>query len=303
MSIPNKIRLSESLELSRIVHGYWRLAEWKMSEKELLFLIEELIGLGITSFDHADIYGNFSCEKLFGDALRLKPSLREEMQVITKCGIKPASSKYPDARIKIYDYSYEHILSSVDDSLLNFHTDRIDLLLFHRPAPFFDPAEVARAMDHLHKSGKVLNFGVSNFNPMQYEMLQAHSYQDLVTNQIELSPYCFEHFENGNIDFFLKENIYPMAWSPLAGGSIFNPNDEKGNRLLQELKAIAIELGTDKIEKVIYAWMLKHPVNIIPVAGSGNLSRLKSAVESLDLELSLEQWYRIYNASTGVELP
>lgn len=298
-----KINLSETLSLSRFVHGYWRLADWEMSDSELLFFIEELMALGITSFDHADIYGNYSCEKLFGNALRLKPSLRDKMQIITKCGIKLNSYQGNKNKIKVYDYSYDHILESVETSLTNFGTDRIDLLLFHRPAPFFDPAEVAKAMEQLQKQEKVLHFGVSNFNPLQFEVLQAYTPIKLLSNQVEVSPYCLEHFDNGNIDFFLKEKIHPMAWSPLAGGKLFKPVDEVGKRLLKELSDIAKELNAKSVEEVIYAWLLKHPAGIIPILGSGKLTRIKLAVQSLEYDMSLEQWYRIYNAAKGADLP
>jgi predicted oxidoreductase len=203
----------------------------------------------------------------------------------------------------VYDYSYAHILASVETSLKNLGTDRIDLLLFHRPAPFFDPQEVGRAMDQLLKEGKVLHFGVSNFNPMQFEMLQAHSSIPLLTNQVEISPYCLEHFDNDNINFLLKKNIYPMAWSPLAGGRIFRPQDEKGMRLFDVMTEIKEELGIESIDQLAYAWLLKHPVGIIPITGSGKLDRIKLAVQSLEVDISMEQWYRIYNASKGEELP
>jgi len=237
-----KIKLSDKLELSRLVHGHWRLAEWKMTGNELLQLIEQLMEWGITTFDHADIYGDYTCEKIFGDTLAIDKTLRDKIQVVTKCGIKLMTGHYPDRRIKSYDYSFDHIISSVERSLANFQTDRIDLLLLHRPAPFFDPEEVAKAMEQLFTSGKVLNFGVSNFTPMQFEMMQKHTGIRMVTNQVEISPYCLEHFDNGNMDFFLKENILPMAWSPLAGGRIFTHADEKGTRLYDELRAIAKEM-------------------------------------------------------------
>ncbi len=301
MIIP-KIKLSENLELSRFVHGHWRLAEWNMPANDLRHFVEQLMEWGITSFDHADIYGDYTCEKLFGDALLLNPSLRNSMQIITKCGIKLMTGEFPDRKIKSYDYSKSHIISSVEQSLENFHTDYIDLLLLHRPAPFFDPDEVAGAMDHLHSSGKVLNFGVSNFTPLQYDMMQKHSPFKLVTNQVEISPYCLEHFDNGNIDYFLKEGLHPMAWSPLAGGSIFKHTDEKGVRLYDELKAVARETDAKTLEEVIYAWLLMHPARIIPIIGSGRIERIKHAIASIELQMDQEQWYRIYIASKGQEL-
>lgn len=298
-----KISLAENLEISKIVHGHWRLNDWNLSNQELLSLIEHTIELGITTFDHADIYGDYSCEELFGNALRLNRKLRKNIQIITKCGIKPKSKKHPELKIKYYDYSFDHIVNSVNSSLNNFGTDYIDLLLLHRPAPFFNPEEVAKAFSYLKESGKVLQFGVSNFNSLQFEMLNSYLDTKLVTNQVEISPYYLDNFENGNIDYFLKEKIKPMAWSPLAGGKINNPSDEKGQRLYKVLSEIAEELNVDNIDQIVYSWLLNHPAQIIPVIGTGKIERIKNAIEALNIKLSLEQWYRIYNTSTGNELP
>lgn len=294
------ISLSKNLKVSKLIHGHWRLLEWNLSNKELLKLTQQIIDLGITTFDHADIYGDYQCEKKFGNALNLDKSIRNKIQIITKCGIKLISENRPSHSIKNYDYSFEHIIKSVDQSLKNFNTDYIDALLLHRPAPFFDPNEIAKAFSELQQKGKVLNFGVSNFNPIQFEMLQEYLDMKLVTNQIEISPYYLEHFENGNIDFLLKNGITPMSWSPLAGGNIFNP---KNDRLLSCLSEISNEHYGSSIDQIIYAWILKHPANIIPVIGTGKLERIKTAIDSFNIELTLEQWYRIYNASTGNELP
>jgi len=299
----NKINLTGDFSISRIVHGQMRMNDWNLSSRDLLRLFEELVGMGITSFDHADIYGNYSCEALLGDVLSLKKSLRNEIEIITKCGIKLISDKFPGRKIKHYDYSYDYIVTSVDNSLRNLRTDHVDLLLLHRPAPFFDPEEAAKAFSVLKQNGKVLHFGVSNFTPAQFEMLSSFTEEKLVTNQVEISPYCLEHFENGNINFFVKERIKPMAWSPLAGGKVLNPRDEKGERILKALREVAEELNNIAVDTVIYCWLLKHPASVIPVAGSGRIDRIKHAVEALAVDMSLEQWYKIFIAGKGDELP
>jgi len=293
----------KGLELSRLVHGEWRLADWNYSKQELLELIHQCLDWGITSFDHADIYGNYECENLFGEALALEPQLRENIQIISKCGIKLVSDKFPERRLKIYDYSYNHIVSSAEQSLTKLKTDYLDLLLLHRPSPFFEPEEVAKAFNHLKQSGKVKHFGVSNFNVLQFEMLQKSLDVELVTNQVEISPHNLEHFDNGNMDFFLKEKIHPMAWSPLAGGQIFNPQNEKAERVRQALIKVAGELDIESIDIAAYAWLLKHPAQIIPIIGSGKTERIKKAVQAQNIEMNLEQWFYIYNAAKGAELP
>ncbi len=298
-----KVPLTAGLSFSRIIHGLWRLPDWNMTTKELLDFIRQAMDMGVTTFDHADIYGDFSCEKLFGDALAPEPGLRQKIQIVTKCGIKPVTKKYPGRKIKVYDYSREYIFRSVENALANFRTDYIDVLLVHRPSPMLNPEELAAAFAYLKQSGKVLHFGVSNFTPGQYDMLNSYLDDKPVTNQVEISPLCLEHFENGNMDFFLKERIKPMAWSPLGAGRIFKPETEQEHRVFEALTEIAEELNTDSVDKVAYAWLLKHPAGIMPVAGTGSIGRLKLAVEALDLDMSLEQWFRIYVASTGEELP
>jgi predicted oxidoreductase len=299
----NKVNLTTNFGLSRIVHGQMRMGNWKMTSQELSVLMDELVELGVTSFDHADIYGNYGCEAMLGEVLSLNKNLRSKIEIVTKCGIKLVSDKFPERKIKHFDYSYEHIVTSVNNSLKNLRTDHIDLLLLHRPAPFFDPEAVAETFSVLKRDGKVLHFGVSNFTPGQYEMLNKFTGEKLVTNQVEISPYCLDHFENENLDFFLKEKIKPMAWSPLAGGKLLNPRDEKGARILRTLMEIAEELNVAPVDRIIYAWLLKHPATIIPVVGSGKIERIKHAVEALNLDMSLEQWYKIFIASKGKDMP
>lgn len=269
----------------------------------MVALVNRLLDLGITTFDHADIYGDYRVEEQFGKVLAKDKCLRTNLQLITKCGIKLLSEKFPNRQIKYYDYSREHLINSVNRSLKNFQTDYIDLLLLHRPSPFFNPEEVAQTFSELRQSGKVLQFGVSNFTPGQYEMLNKHYSGKLVTNQVEISPYCLEHFNNGNIDFFLKEGIKPMAWSPLAGGRILNPRTKHEHSIFNTLKKIARELNSTSLEEVVYAWLLKHPAQIIPIIGSGKVTRIKLAVNALKLKMSLEQWFQIYVAASGKELP
>ncbi len=298
-----RIKLSPKLEVSRFAQGFWRLNEWKMSPAELLHFIEAVLDTGITTFDHADIYGDYSCEVLFGKALKLKPVLRKEMQLITKFGIKPVSQKFSERRVSHYDTSYTHILKSVDRSLKNFHTDYLDLLLIHRPDPLMNPDETARAFEELHRSGKVLHFGVSNFLPADMEMLQAHLSLPLVTNQVEISPAQMGHFHNGNMAYFLQKSLHPMAWSPLSGGKLLYPEDEEDRRIHRKLSELAQRKGTENIAALVYAWLLQHPAGIIPVLGTGKMHRILEALEAFTISLSTEEWFEIYVAGLGHKVP
>ncbi|AUC79696.1 oxidoreductase [Nonlabens sp. MB-3u-79] len=298
-----KTKLAANLEVSRIVLGMWRLLDWNKTDQELLSFIQESIETGVSTFDHADIYGNHECEAAFGKVMKNESALRDQMQLVTKCGIKLNTSKFPERKVKYYDYSASYIVSQVEESLKNLQTDYIDVLLLHRPSPFFNPEEVAKAFDQLKSSGKVLHFGVSNFLPLQLESLQAYVEEPLVTNQIEISAYSLEHFENQNLDYLISKKIRPMAWSPLAGGELLTPKTEKGARLLQAVKIVAQELGVSQTEQILYQWLLMHPSGIIPILGTGKIERIQTAVDSFQIKMSLEQWFQIYIASTGKELP
>ena len=298
-----KVTLAADLNLSRIVQGHWRLMEWNYSPQELLTLTKKSIELGLTSYDHADIYGNYECEKAFGKAIGLDKDLRNQLEIISKCGIKLVSDKFPERRLKYYDYSFEYIIASVNNSLKNLQTDYLDVLLLHRPAPLFNPEEVAKAFSLLKQQGKVKHFGVSNFTPKQFDLLQAFVDEPLVTNQIEISPYCLDAFKDDSLNFHQKNKIKPMAWSPLAGGQLFSPTNAKGTRILKSLQKVAAAHNTTNIDTIIYAWILKHPVTILPIIGTGKIDRIKNAVAALSIEMTTEQWYEIYIASEGQQLP
>ncbi|MBB6453097.1 putative oxidoreductase [Salirhabdus euzebyi] len=299
----DRIRLTDNLSFSRIIHGLWRLADWNYSKEETLELIDYCLDQGITTFDHADIYGSYTCESLFGEALALKPALREKMELVTKCGIVLESPNRPYHKSHHYNTSKEHILSSVDNSLQNLNTDYIDLLLIHRPDPYMNPVEVAEAFNKLKASGKVRHFGVSNFKDHQFNMLQSYLDMPLVTNQIELSAYELENFHDGTLNFCLEKRLSPMAWSPLAGGKIFLGEDEKSIRLQNTLKKVADELGASGIDEVLYAWLLNHPADIMPIVGSGKRDRIQRAIASQKYDLTHDQWFEILQISMGHDIP
>lgn len=298
-----KVKLVEGLEFSRIIHGQMRILDWNMSSAELLKFTEQIMELGIDTFDNANIYGNYSCEDTVGKALLLKPSLRKAMKIVTKCGIKIMSNKFPKQKIQYYDYTHDYIIGEAEKSLRNLRTDYIDVLLLHRPSDVLNPEEVAKAFDKLKKEGKVRHFGVSNFLSHDYSMLQSYTDEKLVTNQVEISPYSITHFENGNMNFFLEKRIKPMAYCPMANGKLVIPTDEKSERVVKVLKDIAEELNVDGIDKVIYSWLFMHPSTIMPITGSGKIDRIKRSVEALSLKMSVEQWSRIFTASRGIALP
>jgi predicted oxidoreductase len=297
------LSISDNLAMSRISAGFWRAAKWNYSKSELNTFIHKLLELGVDTFDHADIYGSYTCEALFGEAVKDEPLLRERMKIVTKCGIKLVSPQRPENTFHCYDTSKSHILYSVDQSLKNLATDYIDVLLIHRPDPFMNPAEVAEAFTILKKSGKVLNFGVSNFLPSQYSLLQNYLDFPLVTNQVEFSAKNFECLEDGTIDYAMERGIVPMSWSPYGGGDIFTSDEQKFVRLRDTLKEIGEKHEAHGIDQIALAWVLNHPANFIAVLGSGKIERYESAIKALDIQLSREDWFKIWTASKGYEVP
>lgn len=296
-----QIRIAPNgFKLSKIVLGLWRLKNRDMSKDELEKLIQSSVELGITSFDHADIYGGFTVEERFGDVLKSDKSLRDKVQLVTKCGIINKSPQRPDYNFHYYDTSKEHIISSAERSLKNFGTDRLELLLIHRPDYLMNADEVAEAFNKLKSDGKVLNFGVSNFLPHQFELIQSRLDFPLVTNQVELSVMHTEAKDNGSLDLCQKLNISPMIWSPLAGGRIFL---EQGDQFAKTLKSLSNKYNDAQFDQLALAWILRLPSNPVVIIGTGKINRIRSAVESVNINMSREDWYRIWTAAKGYEVP
>lgn len=285
--------------LSSVVAGLMRLPEWRLSTPGLVGWIEEALAMGITSFDHADIYGGYSVEAQFGAALASTPGLRQRLQIVTKCGIRLVSPARPGHGIKSYDSSRAHVLTSVNQSLRALCTDHIDLLLLHRPDLLMDPDELADTFRELQAAGKVLAFGVSNHGPDQVAML--HRRFPLAAHQIEFSPLRMQALDDGTLAQCLDLGLQTMAWSPLAGGRLFNEHDEPGRRVLQVLQSLALQHG-ESAATLAYAWLMRHPARPRPVTGSGRLAALREAVAAMTLQLPSEDWYRIWQASSGHEV-
>ena len=292
----------EPVKLSQLIYGVWRLAE--DDDTSLIHTqkkIETCLESGITSFDHADIYGDYSCEYLFGLVLRENPQLRRQMQLISKCGIGLISDKYPERRVKLYDTSRDYIHRSVENSLKYLHTDYLDVLLIHRPDPFMHVQDTASALDSLIDSGKVLAVGVSNFMSWDWRLLQKHMRHPLLINQIELSVLHHAPFTDGTVVDMQRDNLQAIAWSSLAGGRLFG-NDEDAMRVRPVLKRVADENQCD-IDAVALAWLLAHPADILPVIGTNKIHRIVGAANAVGIGMDRETWFEIYTAALGQEVP
>lgn len=305
MSKVGKVQMSTfGPGLSEIVQGYWRMAEWDMTPQQRLTFLQQHLELGITTVDHAHVYGSPPCEELFGEALKLAPGLRDNIEIISKCGIQPVSpSDYNDGRVAHYCSSRANIIASVEMSLSRLNVEHLDVLLIHRPDLLMDADEVADAFAILKQSGKVDHFGVSNFSPSQFSLLQSRLEIPLVTNQVEINPLNFEVAEDGTLDQLQQLRIRPMAWSCMGGGRVFDENSEQSIRLQKVLTQLKEELNVDAIDQVIFAWIQSLPSGPVPVLGTGKIDRVFSAVKSLQVSMNYEQWYRVWVASKGYDVP
>ncbi|WP_170606698.1 aldo/keto reductase [Ruegeria arenilitoris] len=294
-----RVKLSETLEMSRLVYGMWRLGDDNdTSASHVEAKIQSCLDQGITTFDQADIYGDYGAEAVLGNALRANPRLRQQMEIVTKCDIVAPCGRYSDVKVKYYDTSRQHILKSVDNSLSEMATDHIDLLLIHRPDPFMDHNETGAALDEVVNSGKVGAVGVSNFRPWDWNLLQSAMKSQLVTNQIEISLGEIAPFTNGDLAFH-QQNSHPvMAWSPLGGGMLMSGNPPVG----VVADEIAKEFDVDRAA-VAVAFLLAHPAKILPVLGTNNLDRIKRISDALKVDLDRETWFRLYEAALGHEVP
>lgn len=294
----DRISLTADLDLSRIVYGMWRLGDDPNTGTDhIRNKIAACLDQGITTMDQADIYGGYEAEEILGHALT--PELRNKIEIVTKCDIVAPVGRYADARVKYYDTSRAHILASVDHSLRLMKIDQVDLLLIHRPDPLMDAAETGAALDEMVQSGKVRAVGVSNFRPWDWELLQAAMKTPLVTNQIEISLLCHAPFTNGDIAFHQRQGQPLMAWSPLAGGMLF---DARNANLRAALGAVGDRFGVDETA-VAVAWLLAHPARILPVMGTNNLDRIARIGDAQKVEMDRQTWFELYTHALGHEVP
>lgn len=299
VTCPRIATRQDGLELSRVVAGMWRMGEWKMPVSSRVAFIEECVALGVTSFDHADIYGDYGVETLFGEALRERPSLRDRIEIVSKCGIKLVSPRRPAHTIQHYDTSVDHIVASAEASLRQLGTDRLDLLLIHRPDPLMNFDEVAEAFIRLQRDGKVRHVGVSNFTRHQFEALNRRV--PLATNQVEFSPLHTAPMFDETFDGLQDLGVAPMIWSPLGGGRLFTATDPHIVKLRAAIQDVADRLG-QSFAGVVFAWIMALPSRPLPLTGSGRIESVAAAVAATGFTLARDDWFAILRAARGHEV-
>lgn len=287
------------ITLSPIIAGAMNWGVWQsnLTTAEIARMIKSCIDNGITTFDHADIYGGYTTEADFGKGFAQSGIKREDIQLISKCGIQHTIGDRPN-KVKHYDYSKEYIIWSAENSLKFLQTDYLDILLLHRPSPLMHPDEIAEAIEKLKKEGKIKAFGVSNFTSSQTDLIRSRT--EVFCNQIEFSATHIEPMLDGSLDYILVNNIKPMAWSPI--GTIFKEHNDQTHRLKLLLSDLVAKYGVTA-DVILLAWIMQHPAGVIPVSGSVNPERLKNQMKAVNLKLELEDWFAIWTESIGNKVP
>ena len=294
-----RIELAQGLSFSRLVYGMWRLADDSdTSVKHVDAKINAALDQGITTFDQADIYGGYTAEAVMGAAMMANPSLRQRMEIVSKCDIVIDAGRHSGTRVKHYNTTAAHINACVEASLAEMGINEIDVLLVHRPDPLMDHHETGAALDALVDAGKVRAVGASNFRPWDWNLLQSAMRHPLVTNQIELSLKQIAPFTNGDLAFHQQHGHVVMAWSPLGGGDLMTASNE----LTHRLDSIATRSGVDRAA-VATAFLLAHPARITPVLGTNNLDRISAISAAETVQLDRQDWFSLYEAALGSEVP
>lgn len=284
------VSITNELSFSRIIQGLWRVTDWNLSTPELTRFLNACMDRGVDTFDVADIYGGGLCEEQVGLALKEIP--RSRYKIVSKGGICFGTN----GGRNYYNTSYDYLLEACRRSVRKLNCGYLDLYLIHREDPLIHHEEAAQALLQLKADGVIREAGVSNFDPYKFRALNHYMGGTLRTNQIEWNPCCFEHFRSGMMDVLQEERVHPMIWSPLCGGALFRSQEEPYVNARAVLVPMAAEKGIS-VNTLVYAWILRHPVGAMPLVGSGKLSRLDEAIAALDVELSQEDWFRIYRAS------
>ena len=296
----DRIKFPGGVELSRIVYGMWRIGDdADTSPAHVRAKIDACLEQGITSIDQADIYGGYTAEAILGNCLKENKGLRDKIEIVTKCDIVAPAGRHENARVKHYDTTPSHIAASIEHSLADIGTDYVDMLLIHRPDPLMDHVATGRALDAAVASGKVRAIGVSNFRPWDWTLLQSAMETPLATNQIEVSLAAHEPLTNGDIAFLREKKIAPMAWSPLGGGALMS--DEVNPNLRAVMSRVA-EANNVDTSAVAVAWLLTHPIGILPVMGTNNIARIKTLSDAMTVNLDRQSWYELYEAALGREV-
>lgn len=285
-------------KVSPAIYGFYRWSDGSVNDiKRMEEIVNLCLELGINTFDHADYYGAYNCEELFGQLIQQKRIKRESIVLFTKCGLRIPGTSHPEVRIKHYNTSREHILKSIDTSLKNLRTDYVDIFLLDHLDPISDLEETAYTLEQLKDAGKVKNIGVANFSVFQHQLLASYLKIPIVTNHIDLNLLNTAALDNGQIDYIKQRYMRPLAASPLASGRIAVGQDEQAVRVRKKLEELAARHHAD-IESIAVAWLVK--LGALPLIGTTNENRIRNIVNAFNVQLDHQEWYELYYASRGL---
>lgn len=290
--------MTDVTKYSRIIAGTMTWGNWgkQLSGKQMELLMMQCVEQGISTFDHADIYGDYTNEEQFGNAFDNSTIKREALQLISKCGIQ-FDAKSRSNKVKHYEYGKNYIIWSVERSLKALQTDYLDMLLLHRPSPLMDPDEIAEAIAYLKKDGKIIHFGVSNFSPSQVTWIE--TVLPIEANQVEFSLTANGVMNDGTLDDCTTNKRLAMSWSPL--GSYFKEDSLKTKRIKKVLKSLCEKYNATE-DQLLLSWVLKHPAKVYPVVGTATPARLKLAMKALKINMEIQDWFLLLEASNGHEV-
>ncbi len=293
-----KIYLSDSgPKVSQAIYGFWRWEDTGVTgEAAMEKIVNYCLELGINTFDHADIYGGYQCEELFGNILKRRSFKREDIVLFTKCGVNIPHPDKPEVRVKYIDTSASHIIKSIDSSLQKLRTDYVDIFLLDQLDPLSDLEETALTLERLRGSGKIRNIGVANFSVFQHQLLASFLRVPIVTNHIELNLLNTTALDNGQLDYIKQRYMRPLAAAPLAGGRIENGTDPLAVRVHYKLEELSKKYNAH-IESLAVAWLVK--LGALPLIGTNSGQRIKNIVNAFDVNLDPQDWYDLYHASKG----
>ncbi|QXD25121.1 aldo/keto reductase [Opitutia bacterium ISCC 51] len=300
----NRIQLSSNApEFSQLAYGTWRILSGDLSIQDINARLNRCVELGITTIDTAEIYGAYEVEEAVGKALALSPQLRDQLEIVTKAGIYVPCGFHPDRKVAFYNATRERLGKSLEKSLRFLNTDRLELFLIHRPDWLTSIDETASGLNELVAAGKIRSAGVSNYTPSQFQALNSRMEQPLVTNQVEFHLLGMDPIYDGTFDQCQELRVKPMAWSPMAGGRLFDSSNEAAQRLAEAASGLSEKYNGATLEQLAYAWIIAHPSKPLPVIGTNRLERIDSAAESVKIQLDREDWYVLWAAAKGNGVP
>lgn len=291
-----KVYLSDSgPKVSEAIYSFYRWdGDASKNSLEMEKIVQQCLELGINTFDHADYYGNYSCEELFGKLIKEKRFKRDDLVLFTKCGLRVPHSSQPDIRTHHVDTSAARIRKSIEESLRKLNTDYIDIFLLDHLDPISSIEETALALEQSLKAGKIRNIGVANFSVFQHRLLSAHLHSAVVTHHLELNLLNTAPLDNGQMDYIKQKYMRPLASAPVAAGRIASGSDPVAVRLREKLKTYAAKYDKD-LESIAVAWLIK--LGALPLIGTKEEQRIRNIVNAFDIELDHQDWYDIYQAT------